>query len=62
MINEAMRDALQLRFKDPKHRDYLKDDSRWAKLSREIDGHKRRFVAQKPVEIDLFFEQVLIDM
>ena len=59
MINDAVRDALQRRFPDS---DYLRDDSRWAKLSHEIDGQKRRFEAQTPVEIDLLLERVSIDM
>ncbi|KAJ5300284.1 hypothetical protein N7508_007527 [Penicillium antarcticum] len=59
MINDAVRDALQARFPD---NNYLRDDSRWAKLSREIDGQKRRFEAEKPVEIDLLLERVSIDI
>jgi hypothetical protein len=59
MINDAARTWLQDKLPDNV---YLKDDEWWPRISREIEGHKRRFDATTAVVIQIVNESVSIEM
>lgn len=59
MINDATR--IWLQHKLPGNV-YLKDDKWWPKISREIEGHKRRFDGTAAVVIEVVNEHVSIEM
>ncbi|KAJ5249575.1 hypothetical protein N7524_011891 [Penicillium chrysogenum] len=59
VINDAVRTWLQYRLPDNV---YLKDDKWWPRISREIEGHKRRFDATTAVVIQIVNESVSIEI